>query len=217
MVRHPSNAPMHLNHLLRNLGILGVYVTGAIWSSAQEVRNPKPLIDFSEQNFGVRFTHTTNVSTTYNPHGGADRVLLSYRSKPIGGLLVGPAPPTENVKEFIEAGKAHYKEKWGASTVDYEEYENPAKYKFHHLKAEVKQNGEDYVLVRYVHLRDDTKPSPDVAEKMIRSISGAFSFEFAYLKKDHEELKSEIKTVIDTFKIADISASRTKKATQPGK
>jgi hypothetical protein len=207
-----------MKSLFKSVVLLGVCVTAGLWSSAQEVKNPKPLIDFTEQNFGVRFSHTTNIATTYNPHGGADRVILSYRNKVLGGLLVRPAPPAGSTKEFIEAGKAHYKEKWGALTVDYDAYENPAKYKFHHLKAEAKQSGEDYVLVRYVYLREeDTKQSEDVAEKVIRSMSGAFSFEFVYLKKDHEELKSEIKTVIDTFKIADISVSGTKKGDSSSK
>ena len=186
---------------LKSLSLLGFWVAVAFWSSAQEIKSPKPLIHFAEQNFGVRFSHTTNVSTSYDPHGGADRVVLNYHSKPLGGLLIRPAPPAESIKEFIEAGKAHFKEKWGASAVDYEKYENPRKYQFPHLKAEVKQNGEDYVLQRFVHLREDTKTPADVAEKVIRSMSGAFSFEFACLKKDAEELKPEIKIVIDTFKI----------------
>ena len=57
------------------------------------------------------FSHSTNLSTAYNPHGGADRVLLSYQGKSIGGLVVRPAPPAEGIKEFIEAGKDYYKEK----------------------------------------------------------------------------------------------------------
>jgi hypothetical protein len=206
-----------MKSLFKSLGLLGLCVTAGLWSSAQEVKNPKPLIDFSEQNFGVGFCHTTNISTTYNPHGGADRVFLSYRNKPLGGLMIRPAPPAESIKEFIESGKDHYKERWGASTVDHEEYENPAKYKFHQLKAEVKQNGEDYVLVRYVYLRGDSRQPSDVGEKVILSMSGAFSFEFAYLKKEQESLKLEIKTIIDTFKIADVSSSGTKKNDQPAK
>lgn len=203
-----------MKRCLKSLALLGICVTVAFSSNAQDATNPGPLINFREQNFGVRFSHTTNISTTYNPHGAADRVILNYRNKTLGGLLVRPTPPTKDIKEFIEAGKSHYKQKYGASAIDYVEYENPAKYKFHHLKAEVKQDGEDYVVARYVYLRDDSKPPADDVEKTIRSMSGAFSFEFAYLKKDHETLKSEIKTVIDTFKIAAISASRTNNGSQ---
>ena len=172
---------------------------------------PKPLKEFTEQNFGVRFSHTTNLSISYNPHGGADRVLLSCQGQAIGGLLVCPAPPVESIKEFIETGKAHYKEKWGASNVDYDIYENPRKYGFHHLKTEVKQEDKDYVLERFVYLRDDDKTPPDEDEKVIRSISGAFSFEFVYSKKDCEQLKQETKTVIDTFRIEKIPAPESKK------
>lgn len=192
-------------------------MTVPFWAGAQEVTNSRALINFAERNFGVSFSHTTNISTKYNPHGFADRVPLNYRNQALGGLLICPAPPTERIKEWIEAGKAHYKKKWGASTVDYENYENPGKYRFHHLKAEVKQGDEDHVLMRYVYLPEDPKPPikpPDVAEKLIRSISGAFSFEFIYLKKDQEELKSEIKTIIDTFKIDGDSALGTAKGTE---
>jgi len=205
-----------MRRLFKSLGLAAVCVTVALWSGAQEATNSKALIGFAERNFGVHFSHTTNISAIYNPHP-ADRVLLTYRNQTLGGLLICPAPPTERIKEWIDAGKAHYKKKWGASTVDYENYENPGKYRFHHLKAEVKQNDEDHVLVRYVYLREDPKPPikpPDVGEKLIRSNSGAFSFEFIYLKKDQEQLKAEIKTIIDTFKIDDDYAWGTK-GTQP--
>jgi hypothetical protein len=180
--------------------------------SAQESTDSKLLTKFSDHNFGIHFSHSRNVSTTYNTHGGADKVILNYRDKAIGGLIVRPAPAMKNIEEFIEAGKTHFKEKWGASEVNYQTFENDGKYKFHHLKTEVKRNGEEYVLERYVYLRQDTAFPADTAEKIIRSISGAFSFEFIYLKKDQESIKSEIKTVIDTFKIDGISGSQPKAA-----
>jgi hypothetical protein len=161
----------------------------------------KPLVDFAEQNFGVRFSHTATLSTSYNPHGGADRVTLTYHDKPLGGLVVRPAPPAGQIERFIEGGKAYYKEKWGASTVDYKAYVNPGEFKFHHLKTEVKQKGEEYILERYVHLREDGKTPPDIADNVLRSMSGAYSFEFIYLKKEADVLGPEIKIVIDTFKI----------------
>jgi hypothetical protein len=188
--------------------LVGICLAGSGLCRAEDTAGQTKLTTFTEQNFGVRFSHSTNLSTSYNPHGGADRVMLAYNGKPIGGLLVRAAPPAESIKEFIEAGKQHYKEKWGASTVDYKVYENHQKYRFHHLKAEVKQNGEDCVLERFVHLRDDSKTPADAAEKVIRSVSGAFSFEFAYLKKDREMVTREIKTVIDTFKIDTISVPK---------
>lgn len=192
--------------LFKGLSSLAICAAMTFWCPAQDSTESQVLANFSEQNFGVRFSHTTNLSTYYNPHGGADKVLLDYRGKALGGLLIRPAPPADSIKDFIEAGKAHYKERFGASSVDYEVYENPRKYKFHHLKAELKQNDEDYVVERFVYLRPDGKTPADEIEKTIRSISGAFSFEFIYPKRDFEKLKRETKTVIDTFRIGEVSA-----------
>ncbi len=138
-------------------------------------------------------------------------MLLSYQGKGIGGLMVRPAPPAQSVKKFIEAGKDFYKEKWGAVSVAYDVYENPAKYKFHHLKTEIKQEDKEYVVERFVHLREDDRAPTDEAEKAIRAISGAFSFEFIYPKEEFEQLKLETKTVVDTFKLEKISVAKPQK------
>ena len=190
-----------------------IWLTGNVLGWANDTGQTN-LTTFTEQNFGIRFSHSKNLSISYNPHGGADRVMLAYNGKSIGGLLVRPAPSTDSIKKFIEAGKQHYKEKWGASTVDYNVYENPLKFNFHHLKTEVKQNGEDYMLERFVHLRVNTEIPADVAKKVIWSMSGAFSFEFAYLKKDREQITREIKTVVDTFKVDKISIPKSDKKSQ---
>jgi hypothetical protein len=75
----------------------------------------------------------------------------------------------------------------------------------------VKQDAEDYVLERFVYLREDVKTPAGEAEEAIRSISGAFSFEFVYSKKKFKQLKQETKTVIDTFRIEKIFTFRSKK------
>src|SRR5258705_11316906 len=112
-----------MKRFFKSLGLTAVCLTVALWSGAQETTNSRALINFAERNFGVSFSHTTNISTVYNPHR-ADRILLSYRNQVLGGLLVSPGPPTESIKEWIEGEKAHYKNKWGASTVNYENYKN---------------------------------------------------------------------------------------------
>lgn len=38
----------------------------------------RPLTEFSDANFGVRFSHTDALTTEYNPHGGADRVMIAW-------------------------------------------------------------------------------------------------------------------------------------------
>jgi hypothetical protein len=194
-----------MRHLLKTLSLVVIFIALSFCSNTIAVAKPKTLIGFSEQNFGVRFSHTTNLATAYNPHGGADRVVLSWQGKPLGGLLIRPVPPTLRVKDFIEAGKAYYKEKWGVTNVGYNSSTNPNKYKFHHLKTEVKLQGEAYVLERFIYLRIDHKPSKATSKTVMRSSSSAFSFEFSYLKKDFKQLKPEIEIVIGTFKIDPIS------------
>ena len=54
----------------------------------------------------------------------------------------------------------------------------------------------------------DIKEPADDTERVMRSLSGAFSFEFLYRTKQFEELKPEIKVVIDTFKISSHQASK---------
>jgi hypothetical protein len=190
-----------MKHSLKTLSLVVIFMAASFCSSTKAVAKQKNLIDFSEQNFGVRFSHTPHLATTYNPPGGADRVVLTYEGRPLGGLLIRPVPRSLSVKEFIEAGKAYYREKWGVTNVAYESFTNPNKYKFHHLKIEVKQNGEAYVLERFIYLRAETIVPKDRSKKAIRLISGAYSFEFGYLKAEVKPLKPEIKTVIDTFKL----------------
>lgn len=162
----------------------------------------KPLIRFQDQNFGATFSHSEAMSTTYNPHGGANRVLINFDGKPIGGLIIASRPPTDSVEVFLDAGKEYYRQKYSAS-VTYEYVTNPKGYGFHHIQAKSAPGRPAYVIERYVHLRDIKNASPETQpEKAIMDeLSGSFSFEFVITEEAKELLTSEIKTMIDTFEI----------------
>ena len=181
--------------------LLPIYLAGCTYSAPATLTTSKSLAQFQDANFGVRFNHSDAISTNYNPHGGADRVFISFKAKPIGGLLIRPLPPTTNIDAFIEAGKDYYRSKHSATSVEYDPYLTPRQYKFHRIRAEILSKASTYIIERYVYLRD-SKPLPlDEGKAIIKSISGSFSFEFIYLKTDTEILTKEIKTIIDTFNI----------------
>lgn len=146
-------------------------------------KSQKNLTHFHEGNFGVHFSHTNAISTLYNPHGGADRVALTHKGRPIGGLIIRSSPPTDNIDDFISSGKEHFKSSYGASTVDYSLYENPHHYKFHYLKAAIKANDIDYVIENFIFLPDYKEDdSQSIADSFINKLSGAYTFEFIYPK-----------------------------------
>ena len=160
----------------------------------------EPLVHFQDANFGVRFSHTEALTTSYNPHGGANRVEISWQGKPVGGLVIHSAPPVESIEDFIASGKAYYTTKYGASSAEYAPYENPQHYTFHCFKAEaVLGNADHVVMERFVYLRD-TKKAP-IEPFSLEAISGAFSFEFLFQANEYEQLKPEIQTVLDTFRL----------------
>ena len=169
-------------------------------------RNPetkaadKPPKQFQEANFGVRFSHSDAISVHYNPHGGAAQVMMSWRGKPIGGLKICPRPPAVSVADFIEAGKDYYKKKYNASRVEYRVVENPQGYTFHHISVKAKLYGANFVIERFVYLSDP--PAGSLEEYPMETLFGLFSFEFLMIEDDQEELAPEIRTVIDTFRIA---------------
>lgn len=185
----------------------------------------KSLTEFEDANFGVHFSHSDVFSTEYNPHGGADRVLIVSNGKALGGLKIGRKPPPMSVKDFVAAGIDHYKETYNTSSVAYSIYKTKDSYEFHYLKADVELNKERYVVERFVYLRDalgasvespqapTAKPSKEssdaasIAETLMAEISGSFSFEFLLPAADYERLKPEIRTVIDTFRIVNKPAT----------
>jgi hypothetical protein len=176
---------------------------GNIVVAAETAVPPKKLTQFQEANFGVRFSHPAAVETTYNPHGGAGQVRISYNGRPIGGLAIRPAP-TGSITNFIESGKQYYRTKYGASSVEYALYENPQHYKFHSITAKIVHENANYVIERFVCLRvpsQSTTPEEEILEK----ISGAFSFEFMYPEAEYKQMKPEIKILTDTFELVDVS------------
>lgn len=162
----------------------------------------KPLVHFEDSNFGVRFSHPVAISTIYNPHGGADQIMMSCEGKPVGGLIIGPLPPAQQMEDFVANGKTYYKTKYDAASVDYSLYENPHRYKFHFFKAAMARDGENYIIERFVHLRDAKPKKPDDYISL-DAMFGAFSFEFLYPAADYERLKPDFRTVIDTFRLVD--------------
>jgi hypothetical protein len=86
-----------------------------------------------------------------NPHGGATCVAIIKQEKLIGGLIIRSAPPVENIEEFISSGKEHFKTTYNASSIEYHLYETPLQYQFHHIKGEVKLNGETYIVESYTY------------------------------------------------------------------
>ncbi len=191
---------------MKKLLALWIAVTGLAGSlvfSADNAVPQKKLTKFQEANFGVRFSHSDAIATTYNPHGGAGQVWISYNGRPIGGLMIRPAP-AGSITNFIESGKQYYRTKYGASSVEYALHENPQRYKFHSLTAKIVHDNVNYVIERFVHLR---APSQAAApeDKLLEKISGAFSFEFMYPETDYERVKPDIRTLIDTFELADVS------------
>jgi hypothetical protein len=168
---------------------------------------PRALERFREGNFGVSFSHPPTLTTSYNPHGGADRVIFEHGGEAIGALLIRPAPPNGSTEEFIKGGKDHYRKK-GATTVTYALIQTPGGYPFHHLRARVPVEGTDYVIERYVYLRPKPEPAGPgpqsteaVARAAVDSLAGAFSFEFFAKAADHPKIEADIRTVIDTFSL----------------
>jgi len=162
----------------------------------------KPLIRFQDDNFGATFSHSDVLSTTYNPHGGADVVLIHFEGKPIGGLKIGSRPPAGSERDFLEAGKEYYRDRYSA-TVTYEFVTNPKGYGFHHLTAKSTAGKKPFVIERYVYLRDKSSASPDTQPEkaVLDAMSGSFSFEFVVADEAKDRLAGELRTVIDTFEI----------------
>lgn len=185
--------------------VLALSLIGGASCASNDSAGEKALVQFEENNLGIRFSHSPELTTSYNPHGGADRVMIAWRGKPLGGLMVLRHPPAGSIEEFISSGKDYYRSKYGASSVDYSLYTNPNEYKFHRFEVKTTLRGTDLVLWRYVYLRaPEQEPSAGFSvEKVFEKLFGAFSFEFACLESDYESVKPEIDTVIDTFRISD--------------
>lgn len=174
---------------------------------AAEATAPQSLVHFKDANFGVRFSHPPAISTSYNPHGEANRVFILFQEEPIGGLAIQPAPAMASIEEFIAGGREHFRRKYSATDVEYAVLENPHGISFHYLKVRATIEGDHWVIERYIHLRPklahSENPIPPEApgQALLESLAGTFSFEFIYRAKDYEHRRSEIRTVIDTFRL----------------
>ena len=161
-----------------------------------------PLKHFQDANFGVRFSHSHRVSTSYNPHGCADYVFMYFKGESVGGLVIHSAQPAGSVEEFVTAGKEQLKRTHRASSVSYALHENPHQYEFHHFRVETTRRDEDYVIERYVYLHDKEEAKSE-GSAIIAAASGAFTFEFFYRKEDEARLSPEIGTIVNSFRIED--------------
>jgi hypothetical protein len=183
-------------------GILAVLAGCSAPAPARHAAPAAPRTRFQDDNFGVAFCHSDAISTTYNPHGGADRILLAHRGKPIGGVTMRPRPPAGSLEQFIESGRQYYAAKYNASRIDYELITTPRQMKLHHFEVALRLDGSDYLLHRYVHLRT---PGEEAGGKASMPwLAASISFEFLIAAQEHATVFPEVKTVLDTFHIAEI-------------
>ena len=166
-------------------------------SSTKETK--RPLKQFHESNFGVTFNHSENISTQYNPHGGANQVLLSWKGKPVGGLQILRPFPTTDEAVLISTGKEYFRSKFGASSVEHRYDEVPRRYKFHVFRAELTNEGTNIIAERFMYLlrRVSTDPNQAFLDRMF----GTFVFDFAAPAKDYPALEKEIRIVINSFRL----------------
>ncbi len=201
-----------MNGMLRRTSsalLVVLCVVGSVCAvRAAEAPPSDSLQRFHEANFGVAFSHPKSLTTSYNPHGAADRVGINHEDESIGGLMIRPAPDKVPLEEFIEEGRDYFRRKFGATEVAYSVIETPGGYRFHHLRAQVTIEGVRYVVERYVHLRGGaakTATGPQAPEAIARavvdSLAGAFSFEFMCSATTHQKIDPAIRVVIDTFRL----------------
>lgn len=171
----------------------------SLLSACSTTSPERPLKHFHESNFGATFSHSEALSTSYNPHGGANVVIISWRDKPVGALHIHRLPPTTNDADFVSSGEDYFKKKYRASSVEYRLHENPRKYEFHVFRMKVADNGTDYLAERFVHFRRIR--SKEWSEAQLDQMFGTFSFEFIASTTDYPALEKEIQTVIDTFSL----------------
>lgn len=159
----------------------------------------RELTDFHDMHFGIRFSHSDAITTTYVPHGGANLIPMAWKGKTVGALHVRKLPPSSSDDEFITSGKAYFAKEFNAISVDHRFHESPNRYEFHVFTIHLAHDGKDFVVERFMYQK--RSKAATLAGEMIAEQFGSFEFEFLVPKADFVSLEPEIRTIIDTFKL----------------
>lgn len=159
-------------------------------TTCQKTHPKEELIEFSDANFGVKFSYSKNLKTDYNPHGGANKVFISSKGHNLGGLSISILSVPMDINDFINQGVLYYQKAHKSESVKTCVIKNRKKLTLHKIVAKVTRNNEDFIILRYVYL-----------EKTIGSMYITYSFEFLIKESDTEALAPEINKIIETFHI----------------
>lgn len=189
---------------MKYLLVLALAVLFGCSSAKQDVKAPVQdakiqLREFAEGNFGVTFNHSENITTDYNPHGGADRVGIFRNDAFIGGLRVLPPFPTTDEAQFVESAKAYYLEDLKASSVEHRLYENPRGYKFDVFQARLTRSGVEHLTERYMYRRQ--RIAKDEVQAALDGMFGVFQFEFIAPAHEYAAIEKDIQAIVDSFRL----------------
>ena len=101
----------------------------------------------------------------------------------------------------MEAGRDFYRQKHKAEDLTYTSHTAKSGLKFLYLTGKIPVQGKHVILHRYIYLPPQTPPQSET-DAILKTISGAYSFEFMIPADRHAELKREIDTIINTFSLA---------------
>jgi len=172
----------------------------AVLLSAGCVSHPAPLRQFHGS--GLSLEYPDFFTLNYEPNG-ANRILIFWKEKLIGGIIIQGPPPTDSETEFIESGKFFFQQRYGVTVVDHGRYQTPNQYSFHVFKYTPIMDGKKYIGEHFVHLRPVS--SSDAAQAMMEKLSGTFAFDFVIADSDYVSLQGGIETMINTFQLDSLS------------